>query len=76
MAICTGIGNVDATTTVKALNGHILVTGAAGKTVEIYTAGGAKVLYATGKNKVDAALAAGIYVVKVGGEVHNVTVAR
>lgn len=75
-AICTGIDNVDATTTVKTLNGHIIVTGAAGKTVEIYTAGGAKVFYATGKNKVDAALAAGIYVVKVGDEVHNVTVAR
>lgn len=72
----TAINALTAATTVSSGNGRIAIRGAKGQKVEIFNTAGMKMLSTTGEDNIDAATGTGVFVVKVGDKVFNITVGR
>ncbi len=72
----TAINTLTAATTVSSGNGRIAIRGAKGQKVEIFNTAGMKMFSTTGEDNIDAATGTGVFVVKVGDNVFNITVGR
>ena len=74
-SVITAITDVDGgITTIKTQPGVILVRGAEGKQVEVFTLDGRRIAATTGRSLTTIAVNTGVYVVKVGNQTVNITV--